>query len=106
MHHLSFNSNRPCFLLNKHLNVRWLIRWKASGSNVPRTRRSAGGLRDHRAFVGHAFDDARVTSAIEATGRKKLIFAGISLEVCAALPAITAVGKIGRASCREGGEKR
>ena len=27
------------------------------------------------------------------TGRKKLIFAGISLEVCAAFPAITAVGK-------------
>jgi hypothetical protein len=26
------------------------------------------------------------------TGRKKLIFAGISLEVCAAFPAITAVG--------------
>jgi hypothetical protein len=30
---------------------------------------------------------------ISATGRKKLIFAGISLEVCAAFPAITAVGK-------------
>jgi nicotinamidase-related amidase len=41
----------------------------------------------------NAFDDARVVRAIEATGRKKLIFAGISLEVCAALPAITAVGK-------------
>ena len=41
----------------------------------------------------NAFDDARVASAIAATGRKKLIFAGISLEVCAALPAITAVGK-------------
>src|SRR5579862_6400102 len=41
----------------------------------------------------NAFDDARVASAIEATGRKKLIFAGLSLEVCAALPAITAVGK-------------
>src|SRR6516162_1831237 len=41
----------------------------------------------------NAFDDARVAGAIEATGRKKLIFAGISLEVCAALPAITAVGK-------------
>ena len=41
----------------------------------------------------NAFDDARVARAIEATGRKKLIFAGISLEVCAALPAITAVGK-------------
>src|SRR6201984_1942713 len=41
----------------------------------------------------NAFDDARVARAIEGTGRKKLIFAGISLEVCAALPAMTAVGK-------------
>jgi len=41
----------------------------------------------------NAFDDPRVTRAIEATGRKKLIFAGISLEVCAAFPAITAMGK-------------
>jgi nicotinamidase-related amidase len=41
----------------------------------------------------NAFDDTRVANAILATGRKKLIFAGISLEVCAALPAMTAVGK-------------
>ena len=41
----------------------------------------------------NAFDDAGVARAIEVTGRKKLIFAGISLEVCAAFPAITAVGK-------------
>jgi nicotinamidase-related amidase len=41
----------------------------------------------------NAFDDSRVAHAIEATGRKKLIFAGLSLEVCAAFPAITAVGK-------------
>ena len=41
----------------------------------------------------NAFDDVRVAGAIEATGRKKLIFAGISLEVCAAFPAITAIGK-------------
>src|SRR6202045_1243801 len=41
----------------------------------------------------NAFDDARVARAIEATKRKKLIFAGVSLEVCAAFPAITAVGK-------------
>jgi nicotinamidase-related amidase len=34
-----------------------------------------------------------VARAIEATGRQKLIFAGISLEVCAAFPAITAVAK-------------
>ena len=39
------------------------------------------------------WDDAKVAAAIEATGRRKLIFAGISLEVCAAFPAITAVGK-------------
>ena len=41
----------------------------------------------------NAFDDSRVARAIEATGRKKLIFAGLSLEVCAAFPAITAIGK-------------
>src|ERR1700740_1634007 len=41
----------------------------------------------------NAFDDKRVARAIEATGRKKLIFAGISLEVCAALPAMTAISK-------------
>lgn len=41
----------------------------------------------------NAFDDPHVARAIEATGRRKLIFAGISLEVCAAFPAITAVGK-------------
>src|SRR5438094_8769825 len=41
----------------------------------------------------NAWDDPKVAAAIEATGRKKLIVAGISLEVCAAFPAITAVGK-------------
>src|SRR5579871_1386553 len=41
----------------------------------------------------NAFDDARVARAIETTGRKKLIFAGVSLEVCAAFPAMTAVSK-------------
>ncbi|WP_217343287.1 isochorismatase family protein [Rhodanobacter sp. C01] len=33
----------------------------------------------------NAWDNHRVAAAVEATGRKKLIFAGISLEVCAAL---------------------
>jgi nicotinamidase-related amidase len=41
----------------------------------------------------NVFDDARVAGAIAATGRRKLIFAGLSLEVCAAFPAITAVNK-------------
>ena len=39
----------------------------------------------------NAWDDPRVAAAIEATGRKKLIFAGVSLEVCAAFPALRAV---------------
>jgi isochorismate hydrolase len=39
----------------------------------------------------NAWDDPKVAAAIEATGRKKLIIAGISLEVCAAFPAITAI---------------
>ncbi|MFE5091872.1 isochorismatase family protein [Streptomyces sp. NPDC056638] len=38
----------------------------------------------------NAWHDDRVRGAIEATGRQKLIFAGVSLEVCAALPAISA----------------
>src|ERR1700757_4341524 len=41
----------------------------------------------------NAWDDPKVAAAIEATGRKKLIIAGISLEVCAAFPAMTAIGK-------------
>jgi nicotinamidase-related amidase len=41
----------------------------------------------------NVWDDPKVAAAIEATGRRKLIFAGISLEVCATFPAITAVGK-------------
>lgn len=39
----------------------------------------------------NAWDDPRVADAIRATGRSKLIFAGVSLEVCAAFPALRAV---------------
>ena len=41
----------------------------------------------------NAWDDPKVAAAIEATRRKKFIFAGVSLEVCAGFPAITAIGK-------------
>ena len=41
----------------------------------------------------NAWHDDRVRAAITATGRQKLIFAGISLEVCAALPAIAAIAE-------------
>jgi nicotinamidase-related amidase len=39
----------------------------------------------------NAWDDPRVREAITATGRSKLVIAGIATEVCAALPAISAV---------------
>ena len=39
----------------------------------------------------NAWDDERVAEAIHTTGRSKLIFAGVSLEVCAAFPAMRAV---------------
>src|ERR1700757_4746999 len=40
----------------------------------------------------NAFDEPRFAKAVEATGRKKLIVAGVSTEVCLALPAIYATG--------------
>jgi hypothetical protein len=52
-----------------------------------------GLLHGPKASPPNAWDDPKVAAAIEATGRKKLIIAGLSLEVCAAFPAITAVGK-------------
>ena len=63
------------------------------GPTIPELVEALPGIEIIDRSSVNAFDDARVTRAIEATGRKKLIFAGISLEVCAALPAMTAVAK-------------
>src|SRR5256886_14534090 len=63
------------------------------GPTIPELVEALPGLEIIDRSSVNAYDDARVARAIEATGRKKLIFAGISLEVCAAFPAITAVGK-------------
>ncbi len=41
----------------------------------------------------NAWDDSRVSTAIEKLNRKKLIMTGITTDVCLAFPAITAVGK-------------
>jgi nicotinamidase-related amidase len=38
----------------------------------------------------NAWDDERIVDAIRRTGRRQLLVAGISLEICAALPAIAA----------------
>jgi nicotinamidase-related amidase len=40
----------------------------------------------------NAWDDERIRQAVSATGATKLIIAGVSLEVCAAFPAISAIG--------------
>lgn len=40
----------------------------------------------------NAFDEPRFARAVEAAGRKKLVIAGVSTEVCLALPAIYATG--------------
>lgn len=39
----------------------------------------------------NAWNDGRVREAVVATGRRNLVIAGVSLEVCAALPALSAV---------------
>jgi hypothetical protein len=53
----------------------------------------------------NAFDDPRVARAIESTGRKKLIFAGISLEVCEAFqpspPSVKGSTRMWRSTPRE-----
>ena len=63
------------------------------GPNLSELVEALSGIEIIDRATVNAFDDARVFRAIEATGRKKLIFAGISLEICAAFPAITAVGR-------------
>jgi nicotinamidase-related amidase len=63
------------------------------GPTIPELVEALPGVQIIDRSSVNAYDDSQVARAIEATGRKKLIFAGLSLEVCAALPAITAVSK-------------
>lgn len=63
------------------------------GPTLPELVEALGGLEIIDRSNVNAFHDPRVAAAIEATGRKKLIFAGISLEVCAGFPAMTAVAR-------------
>jgi nicotinamidase-related amidase len=63
------------------------------GPTVPELVEALPGVQIIDRGSVNAFDDARTAHAIEATGRKKLIFAGLSLEVCAAFPAITAISR-------------
>lgn len=63
------------------------------GPTVPELVEALSGVDIIDRGTVNAYDDPRVAKAIESTGRKKLIFAGLSLEVCAALPAMTAIAK-------------
>jgi nicotinamidase-related amidase len=63
------------------------------GPTIPELVEALSGVQIMDRSSVNVFDDPRVASAIEATGRRKLVFAGLSLEVCAAFPAITAVSK-------------
>ncbi|MFF3485512.1 hydrolase [Streptomyces sp. NPDC002701] len=46
----------------------------------------------NRTFI-NTWEDERVVDAVKATGRKKLIIAGLWTEICVAMPAIHAVGE-------------
>ena len=63
------------------------------GPTFPELVEALDGLEIIDRSTVNSYDDPRVAAAIEATGRRKLIFAGISLEVCAGFPAMTAVAK-------------
>jgi hypothetical protein len=69
------------------------------GPDIPELGEALPGIEIIDRSSVNAYDDARVPHAIEATKRKKLIFAGLSLEVCAAFPAMTAVAKGARRLC-------
>ncbi|MET7991108.1 isochorismatase family protein [Amycolatopsis sp. NPDC005232] len=66
---------------------------EADGMWGPLIPELAAGLPDDVAVLDrstvNAWDDEHVQGAIRATGRKKVIFAGVSTEVCLAFPAIS-----------------
>jgi nicotinamidase-related amidase len=63
------------------------------GPTIPELVEALPGVQIIDRSSVNAFDDAQVARAIETTRRRKLIFAGLSLEVCAAFPAMTAVAR-------------
>src|SRR5580700_10198734 len=62
------------------------------GPTIPELTRALPGISIINRTTVNAFDEPRFAKAVEATGRKKLIIAGVSTEVCLALPAIHATG--------------
>jgi nicotinamidase-related amidase len=60
------------------------------GPVIPELTAALRGISIINRTTVNAFDEPRFAKAVEATGRKKLIIAGVSTEVCLALPAIHA----------------
>jgi len=62
------------------------------GPTIPELTQALPGISILNRTTVNAFDEPRFAKAVEATGRRKLIIAGVSTEVCLALPAIYATG--------------
>ncbi len=62
------------------------------GPTIPELTQALPGVSIINRTTVNAFDEPRFAKAVEAAGRKKLIIAGVSTEVCLALPAIYATG--------------
>lgn len=62
------------------------------GPIIPELTEALHGVSIIARTTVNAFDDDRFVEAVKAADRKKLIIAGVSTEVCLALPAIRATG--------------
>ena len=60
------------------------------GPTIPELREALGDREILDRSTVNAWDEPRFVSQVEATGRDHLIIAGLSFEVCASLPAISA----------------
>src|ERR1700719_2965880 len=60
------------------------------GPTILELKAVLGDAEIHDRSTVNAWDDAAFVGLVEATGRKHLIIAGLSFEVCASLPAISA----------------
>ena len=63
------------------------------GPMIPELQKLLVGISVIERTTVNAWDDSRVSGAIEKVSRKKLIMTGITTDVCLTFPAITAVGK-------------
>ena len=60
------------------------------GPTIPELKEALGGVDILDRSTVNAWDDERFVAQVKATGRDHLIIAGLSFEVCASLPAVSA----------------